>query len=118
MNLKHYEGYAPFILRLGLGFVFIWFGYSGLTNTAMWTGMVPAWTSVFGPAKTLVQIHGAVELLGGILLVLGIWIRPVAAVLLLSLLHTLTLLKFGPIMVRDIGLAAAMLSIFLSGEKK
>ncbi len=118
MNFRQCESYAPFVLRLGLGFVFIWFGFSGLTNPDMWTGMVPSWTSVFGSAKALVQIHGVVELIGGILLILGIWIRPVSAILFLSLLQTLTLLSFGPIMVRDIGLTVALLSVFLAGEKK
>ncbi len=118
MNFDNYSKYAPLVLRIGLGFVFAWFGYSGISNPAMWTGLVPEWTSMFGPAEVLVRIHGAVELIGGLLLIAGLWIRPVAAILFLSLAHTLTVLKFGPVFVRDIGLLMAMLAIFLQGKTR
>jgi uncharacterized membrane protein YphA (DoxX/SURF4 family) len=118
MNFNNYSKYAPFVLRLGIGFVFAWFGYSGLTNPDMWIGLVPAWTAAIAPAKTLVLIHGAVELIGGLLLIAGLWVRPVAAVLFLSLAHTLTILKFGPVFVRDIGLLLATLAIFLRDDNK
>jgi len=116
MSLAKYENYSSLVLRVGLGFVFIWFGFSGLTNPEMWTGLVPAWTGFIASAKTLVLIHGIVEIIGGFLLCTGFRIRLVSAILLLSLLHTLTLLSFGPVFVRDIGLAAALLAVFLKNE--
>jgi len=116
MKVDQYSAYAPLVLRIGLGFVFAWFGYSGITNPEMWTGLVPEWTAMFAPAKTLVLMHGAIELIGGLFLIAGLWVRPVAVILFLSLAHTLTVLKFGPVMVRDIGLLFAMLAIFLQGK--
>ncbi len=116
MNSKQWASYAPMVLRVGLGFVFIWFGFSGITNPQMWVGLVPEWTSVFGPATTLVLIHGIVELIGGIMLCAGWYVRPVGIILLLSLLQTLTILNFGPVMVRDIGLAIALLAAILYGK--
>ncbi len=118
MSIKQFESYAPLVLRIGLGFVFIWFGFSGITNPSMWVGMVPEWTAVFGPAATLVVIHGIVELIGGIMLCAGWYVRPVGIILLLSLLQTLTILSFGPIMVRDIGLALALFSSILYGNDR
>ena len=106
------------VLRIGLGLVFIWFGYSGLTNTAMWVNLVPAWTLSIAPAATLVKLHGAFELIGGLLLCAGLWTRWVSGLLLLDLLNTITLLPYGPIMVRDVGLAISLLSVYLYGDKK
>ncbi len=113
--MDRYASYAPLILRLGLGFVFLWFGYSGMTETAMWTGLVPDWATAIAPAATLIQAHAIVEIIGGLLLIFGIQVRIVAFILLLNLIHTITLLPYGPIMVRDIGLAAALLSLVAGG---
>lgn len=117
MNMNKCSAYAPWILRIGLGFVFIWFGWSGLTNTAMWTGLVPEWLTGIAPAETLVKGHAIFELVFGLLLCAGIWTRWVAILLLLNLIHTITLLNYGPVMIRDIGLAAALLAIAVGEEK-
>lgn len=117
MTLTNYQKYAPMILRFGLGFVFIWFGYSGLVNPQMWVGLVPAWTAAIAPASTLVLIHGAIELIGGFLLFANWQVRWVSAILFLNLVHTITLLPYGPIMVRDIALAVALISVFARGDE-
>lgn len=116
--INDWKKYSPFVLRLGLGLVFIWFGYSGLTNTQMWLGLVPDWTASIAPPATLVVIHGWLELIGGLLLIVGWQVRWVSAILLLNLIHTITLLSYGPIMVRDIGLALALLAAYLNGQDK
>lgn len=116
MDMNQLKQYAPLVLRIGIGFVFIWFGLSGLMNPQMWTGMVPAWTSVFGSPTTLVYIHGAVELIGGFLVCANYRVRPAALILFLSLLQTLTIVSWGPIFVRDIGLTLGTLAVFLQGE--
>jgi len=112
--LDRFSQYAPLTLRVGLAFVFIWFGWSGLTNPTMWVGLVPAWTAMFGSAYNLVLIHGAFELILGLTLLFGFYTRLSAALLLLSLLQTLTILGWGAVMVRDIGLTLALLSIVLA----
>lgn len=116
MILAKYENYSALVLRAGLGFVFIWFGFSALIDPEMWISLVPAWTGLFASAKTLVIIHGIVEVIGGFLLCTGLKIRLVTIVLFLNLLHIMTLLNFGPVLVRDIGLAAALLAVFLKNE--
>jgi uncharacterized membrane protein YphA (DoxX/SURF4 family) len=111
--LSRYERYAPVVLRIGIGFVFLWFGWGGLTNTDMWVGLVPAWTTAFAAPATLVKIHGLVELLFGTILIFGFYARIAAAVLLLSLANTLTLVS-GPTFIRDIGIATALVSLILN----
>lgn len=111
--LSKLEPGADTILRMGLGFVFLWFGWSGITNPSFWSDLVPAWTSVIAEAETLVRLHGIAELVGGLLLFAGIKTRPVAGVLFLILVHTIVLLEPGAIMVRDVGLATGLLAVAL-----
>lgn len=110
--LDKYSKFAPTILRIGLGFVFAWFGYMGLSDTSAWVKLVPEWATALADAETLVKIHGAVELIFGIFLIFGVKLRLAATILFISLLHTLTLVK-GGILIRDIGLAAALLALIL-----
>lgn len=114
--LDRFQEYSPLILRLGLGFVFMWFGWSGLTNPSMWTGLVPDWTSMIAPAKALVRVHGTVELIGGLLLFAGIQTRLVSGFLFVVLVHTLVLLEPGATMVRDVGLATGLLALTVAKE--
>lgn len=117
MNINKYRNYAPFVLRAGLGFVFIWFGWGSVTNPEMWTRMVPAWTSFLATPETLLYIHGIFEIIFGALLIVGIYIRIVSFLLLVNLIHTITLVS-GPTLIRDVGLAAALFSIFLQGKSR
>lgn len=102
---------APFILRFGLGFVFMWFGWSGLVHPELWTGLVPAWMDAIISAEILVRLHGIFELIGGLLLFAGIYTRLVAALLGLSLLQTIFLLGYNAITVRDIGLFFSLVTL-------
>jgi uncharacterized membrane protein YphA (DoxX/SURF4 family) len=111
-TLNRYASYAPVVLRIGIAFVFIWFGISALTNTDMWIRLVPEWALNIAPAATLVKMHGLVELLFGAMLAFGIYARLSAFILLLSILNTLTLVS-GAIFIRDVGLAVALVSLML-----
>lgn len=117
INISKFSPYAPAVLRVGIAFVFLWFGWTTVADPAGWTGLVPAWTSFLGDPVTLVRLHGIFEFVFGLLLLLGIKTRIVAALLLLNLLHTLTLLSWGPILVRDIGISMALLSLALQEKK-
>lgn len=104
--------YAHLVLRCGIGFVFMWFGWSALVNTEMWIGLVPEWTAAFGSASTLVIIHGLAEIILGFILCTGYWTRTAAVLLALNLLHTtFVILPWGPVAVRDVGLSLATLSL-------
>lgn len=108
-----YSKYSGVILRLSIGIVFLYFGWTSLVTPMMWSSYVPEWTTAMIGAETLVRLHGIMEIALGILLVAGIFTRVVALVLFLDLLHILTLLDFGPVWMRDLGLAGAVLSIIL-----
>ncbi len=111
--LTKFEPHADTILRMGLGFVFLWFGWSSITNPSYWSDLVPTWTSFIAEAETLVRLHGIVELVAGLFLFAGIKTRFSAGLLFIVLVHTIILLEPGAIMVRDVGLATALLALTL-----
>ncbi|MBS1253183.1 MAG: putative oxidoreductase CatD [Anaerolineales bacterium] len=97
-RLNQYSEYAPLILRLALGIVFLVHGWSKLGNldgmAQMFGGMgVPA----PGLMATLVAI---VETLGGLALILGIGTRVAAVFLSIVMLVAIVMVKI------DLGLIA------------
>jgi uncharacterized membrane protein YphA (DoxX/SURF4 family) len=60
-TIDKYSTYSLSILRISLGVVFLYFGWTSIVTPQMWTGFVPTWTNIFLPAQTLVQLHGIVE---------------------------------------------------------
>ncbi len=111
-----FSKFAPTLLQVGLGFVFIWFGWGSITNTEMWVGLVPAWVESIASPEILIKIHGTIELFFGVLLVIGQFVRISALVLFLSLLNTVFLVS-GQTQTRDIGLAVAILSVVLQPRR-
>jgi uncharacterized membrane protein YphA (DoxX/SURF4 family) len=110
------ERYAKPVLRIGMGLVFLYFGYQQLTNTALWTGFVPDFALAFGfAAEKIVLINSFFELSFGVLLLLGLFTRIVSFVLALHLFVISFSLGFNDLGVRDFGLAVATLVVFLNG---
>jgi uncharacterized membrane protein YphA (DoxX/SURF4 family) len=120
MNLDRFRPIAPAVLRIGIALVFLWFGLQELTNPTDWTSYIPSFATKLSHlnAYTLTYINGSFEVLAGLLLILGLWTRIVAALLFLHLLSILSVVGYNPIGVRDFGLMIASLSIALSGQDK
>jgi uncharacterized membrane protein YphA (DoxX/SURF4 family) len=114
--LDKMKKYAPVVLRMGLGFVFMYFGWQSVSNPSMFMGLVPAWTTAIVPASALVFIHGTFEIIAGVLLFSGYFTRLISILLFLDLLHIISLLGWDSISVRDFGLATSMLAVFLWGN--
>lgn len=112
------SSYAPLILRVGLVFVFIWFGVTQLLDQTMWVSLIPAPVIALTglSAKTLVMINGGFEVIMAILLALGIRVRLVAALLFLHMFAIIGDLGLNAIAVRDIGLMVALLSMAFAGS--
>lgn len=105
------------ILRLALAFVFLWFGFSQLSNAAAWTGYVPAWATSIMSAGTLVLMNGLLEVILGMLLAFNIFSKYVALLLSVHLFVIAASMGFTAIGVRDFGLSLATLSIFFLGSE-
>jgi uncharacterized membrane protein YphA (DoxX/SURF4 family) len=105
------------MLRLGLAFVFLWFGFSQLSNSAMWTSFVPDWATSIMDAGTLVLLNGVFEVVAGAMLAFGLLTRYVALLLGIHLFVIGGSMGFSAIGVRDIGLSIATLTLFFLGHE-
>ncbi len=83
-------GFATLALRIPVGIIFVahgaqklfgWFGGYGLEGTGQWTASVG-----LNPGYLLATLAGSAEFFGGLALVLGLLVRPAAAVLAFTML--------------------------------
>jgi len=78
-NLLTYEMFAPFLLRVVLGFVFITLGYLKLKKEkTRWNLLFEALR--LKPAHLLTKIFGYIEIVGGIALIVGFSTQLVAII--------------------------------------
>jgi uncharacterized membrane protein YphA (DoxX/SURF4 family) len=116
--MKQLPFLAPIVLRLGLAGVFIWFGLSQIFDPNAWTSYIPdiAIHATGISAFTLVIGNGILEVSMAILLVFGIWVRPVAGLLFLHMCGIVASVGLDSIGMRDIAIAAGLLSVTLYGN--
>lgn len=121
------QRYAPLILRLGLGVVFLIFGLdkfrSEEVQLASWADWVPGWFSMLigGQVKGFIYVLGVFEVLVGLAFLTGYLLFWAALLASLFLLATVLLSTSGPFFghidqstIRDIGLLGGTLSLMLS----
>jgi len=106
---------APAVLRFGLIALFLWFGFSQVTAPADWISWVPTWVPTFThlDARVIVLLNGGFEVIGGILLLVGFYVRWVALILALHLFAIAYEIGYNDIGVRDFTLAIACISLAL-----
>ena len=116
MNLKEY---APIVLRISLGLVFLWFGFTGVFNHESLVGYLPEFVYSLGISlQSILLLNGIFEIIFGTLLIMGLFTRVVAFIFFLHTLLIIFLLGYNDIAIRDFGLALASLSISLYGADK
>jgi len=116
--MKRLPFFAPIILRLGFSAVFVWFGTTQILDPIAWTSYMPDFiVHITGlAASTLVVWNGIFEVTMAVLLVFGIWVRPVAALLFLHMCGIVASVGLDSIGVRDIAIATGLLAITLYGN--
>ena len=84
--------FAPVILRLGIGAIFLWFGFDQWIHTSDWLAYVPQSISdmLHIGVATIVHLNGLFEIIFGLALFLGFYTRIAAFFLALHLLDILT----------------------------
>src|SRR3989344_968766 len=108
--------FAPVMLRLGLAFLFLWFGISQLTAPSDWLSWLPAWTSTLPIAPTtIVLLNGGFEAVLGILLAIGFLTRWAAALLAAHLFVIAYEIGYNDIGIQDFSLAIATTAVALFG---
>jgi uncharacterized membrane protein YphA (DoxX/SURF4 family) len=107
------------VLRLGLAALFLWFGFSELVDTLKWVSWVPTWAvNLFhlSPAM-IVLLNGVVEVIGGSLLALDLFVPVVAFVLGLHLLIIVIDIGLDAVGVRDAAIMFATFALMFLSEK-
>lgn len=102
-----------FVLRVGLGLVFLYAGTASLQNPAGWIGYVPQFVSVVMPIDTFLVAHSVFELALGVGLISGLWIPILSTLALLSFFSIITLIGINEVTFRDFGLACMALALFV-----
>jgi uncharacterized membrane protein YphA (DoxX/SURF4 family) len=114
MNLQAHVGV---VLRVGLAFVFGWFGIDKFLNVEAWHGWIPAWMS-FVPANPFLYALGAAEVLIALFLIGGRFVRLSALACAAFLFGVVASFGINEITVRDIGLIAVALALAMLPEPR
>jgi len=110
---------AKAVLRLGVGVVFLTFGIWQVINPNSWIGYIPGYVYSFGiSVSLLVLLNGILDLVIGLSLVSGIYLRFFSVVGILRILVIAFSIGFNGVFVRDVGLAFALFAVYLNGEDK
>jgi len=110
------ERYSKQILRISMSLVFLYFGIQQIISLDYWIGFVPDFFISLGfEPETLIIINGVLEISLGGLLILGLFTRISAFILMLNLFGIAFSIGFNPLGMRDFGLAIAMGVVALNG---
>lgn len=109
-----------FILRLGVGIVFLSFGLNKLSHPADWVVFIPSWLADFlshGGFTVHVFLHaqGIAETVLGIQFILGVLTRITACVASLVLILIIYSIGLDPVGIRDAGLFFSSIAILVLG---
>ena len=116
-NTKDIKLNPVLMLRLGLGAVFIYAGLSSLMSPFLWMSFVPQWVGVIIPIETFLVFHGVFEVLLGVTLISGFFLRVASILAFLSLLSIIVFFGVDEITFRDFGLLMSALALFLLPKK-
>lgn len=127
--LRTDAGFAPLALRLPIGITFMahgaqklfgWFGGYGLEGTGQWMAYIG-----LTPGYLMALMAGSSEFFGGLLLIIGLLIRPTSAVLAFTMLMAIVTVHLdnGLFMSNNgyefgLALLAATVSLAISGAGK
>jgi uncharacterized membrane protein YphA (DoxX/SURF4 family) len=99
-------------LRFGLGLVFLWIGIDIFRHTGDWIGYAPPDGTLGMTRDQLIKLGGFFDAAVGISLILGTFPKITAALAAFHLAMVLLLQGVNAVLIRDVGLLGAALSLF------
>jgi uncharacterized membrane protein YphA (DoxX/SURF4 family) len=113
---ERFSRYSPLVLRTGIAFVFLWFGFSQIKSPSQWTGFLPQFTNSLPLSQiSLIYLNASFEIVLAFFLIAGLYTRLSSILLGLHLLSISYSLGYGPVAIRDFGLAISAFVVFLHG---
>lgn len=114
--------YAPLFVRLGVGFVFLLLGIQQFLFTEQWTTWLPHWLTQAlpdaAPAMHVILVNASIDVLLGLALLLGIFTRIVAILMVIHLVGVLLTLGYNDIAIRDLGILLAAIAVAIHGADR
>lgn len=115
-QLERYQSYAPLLIRVGLGLVFVYFGIDKFLRPEVWEGWIPPFIKASVPSATFLTMSGVIEIVLGTMLIVGLLTRYAALLVAFFLVGVLATFGADDITGRDVGLLGAALSLVLTGS--
>jgi len=122
MNLNATKQYVPLVLRIGLSFVFLWFGVNQVIDPIAFQSYVPELVytedGLHIDAVRVVLLNGIFEIVLGLLLIAGLFTRVTALIMGLHLISIIIALGYNEIAIRDVGLLCITIALVLHGPDR
>ncbi len=118
MIIKFKPETGQIILRVSLSLLFLWFGINQIYSPSDWAGFVPNFLANLLPANSIVTINGSFEILFGLMMLSGFYLRFSSFLLGIHLMGIASSLGFSSLAIRDYGLPLATLSLIFFGPDK
>lgn len=109
---------SRFFLRTGLGIVFLWIGLDIFRHPDAWVGFAPPEGALGLDRLVLLKAGGAFDIAIGVSLLLGTFPRATAFLAALHLAGVLVTQGINAVLIRDVGLLGASLSLFFWNKKR
>jgi len=116
MDLEELKNYAPIVVRYSISILFLWFGTTQLINPTGFVQYLPEFMQVGEASIRSVYLNGLIEVVLGLLLLIGYKVRIVATALALLMLAIIFQVGYNPIGVRNFSLLLAIISVAFYGE--
>lgn len=115
---------SQLVIRLGMAVVFLWFGVDKFIQPQYWAdAWMPHWAQQFAQGVGMSTVNavflvGIFEVLVAISLATGFFSRMFASAAIVFLLVIIVTSGFNEIIVRDIGLIAALVALVIWPERR
>ncbi|MEK6860422.1 MAG: DoxX family protein [Nanoarchaeota archaeon] len=105
-------------IRIGIGFVFFYFGIDKFFHTQAWMNWIPPKLTFILPisAQTFTYILGVIEMVIGLFVFIGFFTRIFATIASVILLAIIVSIGFNEVAARDITILITTISLIFSGS--
>lgn len=117
---EKYKDYVSVFLRIGIAFVFLYFGVNEVINPDFGLTYISEWAKNLIPIdlELFVFLFGIGHIIGAALLILGFLTRETALIVVLVLLSIIINLGFNELSARDFAIMLSAIALFLNGPGK